>query len=131
MIGRYYKRMHSARVRSKGKKGEEVQLLPRLWFLSHLFRTTGFSSLFHIQALQRAQYITMPIESAGIETIVVDTVSPLQSVIDEVVLLPTNVPSLLSIWRDTAWPAWFNIYPVALFVSQEEGIPHRYTYTGN
>lgn len=36
----------------------------------------------------------MPSESAGIETIVIDSVSPLQSVIDEVVQLPTSVPSL-------------------------------------
>ncbi|QKX62540.1 uncharacterized protein TRUGW13939_09701 [Talaromyces rugulosus] len=36
----------------------------------------------------------MPIEPAGIETSVVDSGSLLQSVIDEIIQLPTNVPSL-------------------------------------
>jgi exonuclease 3'-5' domain-containing protein 1 len=59
-----------------------------------VLRTSSALPIFtHPQPKVQAQF-TMSIESGGIETTVVDSVSLLQSVIDAVVQLPTYIPSL-------------------------------------
>ena len=103
---------------------EEGAWLPT-WIFTHIL-----STLPHLQTFPQHKFrllsveLIISIESAGIETIVVNSVSLLQPVMD--------AAAITFHWsgRDWVWPTWFNFYHATVCALQEEIISHRHIQTG-